>query len=79
MTLLIWKKSSRIEHLQDDVIANKAAKVVIKVEVEEDTTTLTIEMEVVTKIILKVEATFLGLKTSHTYNVLDAKSMDIIS
>ena len=49
------------------------------VEVEEDTTTSTIKMEMVTQILLKEMATLLNLKISHTYNVLDAKNVDIIS
>ena len=47
-------------------------------KVEDDTTTLIIKIEMVTQILLKEEATLLNLKISHTYNVLDAKSMDII-
>ena len=48
-------------------------------EVEKDTTTSTIKIEMVTQILLKEGATLLNLKISHTYNVLDAKSMNIIS
>ena len=49
------------------------------VEVEKDTTTSIIKIEMVTQILLKEGATLLNLKISHTYNVLDAKSMNIIS
>ena len=49
------------------------------VEVEENTTTSTIEMEMVTQILLNEGTILLNLKISHTYNVLDSKSMDIIS
>ena len=49
------------------------------VEVEENTTTSTIEIEMVTQILLNEGTILLNLKISHTYNVLDSKSMDIIS
>ena len=49
------------------------------VEVEEDTTTSTIKMEMVTQILLKEGVILPNLKTIHTYNVLDAKSMGCIS
>ena len=49
------------------------------VEVEKDTTTSIIKIEMVTQILLKEGATLLNLKISHIYNVLDAKSMNIIS
>ena len=61
------------------MVANKMVEGVVVVEVEENTTTSTIEMEMVTQILLNEGARLLNLKTSHTYNVLDAKSMDIIS
>ena len=48
-------------------------------EVEEDITTSTINMEMVIQILLKEWEALLNLKLSHTYNVLGAKSMDIIS
>ena len=54
-------------------------EVVVVAEVEKDTTTSTIKIEMVTQILLKEGATLLNLKISHTYNVLDAKSMNIIS
>ena len=55
------------------------AEVMVMVEVEKDTTTSIIKIEMVTQILLKEGATLLNLKISHTYNVLDAKSMNIIS
>ena len=54
-------------------------EVVVVAKVEKDTTTSTIKIEMVTQILLKEMATLLNLKISHTYNVLDAKSVDIIS
>ena len=52
---------------------------VVVAEVEEDITTSTINMEMVIQILLKEWEALLNLKLSHTYNVLGAKSMDIIS
>ena len=54
-------------------------EVMVVVEVEEDTTTSTIKMEMVTQILLKEGVILPNLKTIHTYNVLDAKSMGCIS
>ena len=56
-------------------MANKIEEVIVMAKVD-DITTLTIEMKMVTKIILKEGATLLDLKTSHTYNVLYVKGMD---
>ena len=61
------------------MVANKMVDGVVVVEVEENTTTSTIEMEMVTQILLNEGTILLNLKISHTYNVLDSKSMDIIS
>ena len=47
-------------------------------EAEGNTTISTIKMEMVTQILQKEEATPLNIKT-HTYNVSNAKGMDIIS
>ena len=58
-------------------MANKVVEAMVVVE--EDTITSTIRMKIVTQILLKEGATLLDLKTSHTYNALDVKSMDIIS
>ena len=60
------------------MVANKVAETMVVAEVEEDTTS-TIKMKMVTQILLKKGLALLNLKISHTYNVLDAKSMDIIS
>ena len=60
-------------------MANEVLEVMVVVEVEEDTTTSTIKMEMVTQILLKEGAILPNLKTIHTYNVLDAKSMGSIS
>ena len=49
------------------------------VEVEKDTTTSIIKIEMVTQILLKEGATLLELKTSYTCIVSYAKSMNIIS
>ena len=49
------------------------SELVSVVEVEDDTTTS--KMEIVTQINTKEETTLSYLKTSYTYNVLDAKSM----
>ena len=59
-------------------MANKVAKVMAMAEVEGNTTISTIKMEMVTQILQKEEATPLNIKT-HTYNVSNAKGMDIIS
>ena len=48
-------------------------------KVEKDATTSIIKMEMVTQILLKEGATLLNLKKSHTYNVLDTISMEIIN
>ena len=61
------------------MVVNNVVEAMVVVEVEEDTTTSTIKIEIVTQILLKKEATLLNLKISHTYIVLNAKSMDIIS
>ena len=58
---------------------NKVVEAVAMTKVEKDATTSIIKMEMVTQILLKEGATLLNLKTSHTYNVLDTKSMDIIN
>ena len=60
------------------MVANKVVKVVVVAEVE-DIKNLTIEMEIMTKIILMERVKLLNLKTSHTCNVLYVKGMNTIS
>ena len=61
------------------MVANKVVEVMVMLEVEEDTTTPTIEMEMVTKIILEETTTLLALKTSHTYSVSNVRGVYTIS
>ena len=61
------------------MVANKVVQVMVMLEVEEDTTTPTIEMEMVTKIILEEITTLFALKMSHTYSVSNVRGVYTIS